>query len=101
MNDVERFPVQLLEAALNLGLFFLLYYLLNKGKLKGGLFALYLGLYSVIRFLDEFLRGDAYRGFFLGLSTSQVISIILFLFSAFYFIFIYRRKRIPENKKPG
>lgn len=101
VNDVERFPVQLLEAALNLGLFFLLYYLLNKGKLKGGLFALYLGLYSVIRFLDEFLRGDAYRGFFLGLSTSQVISIILFLFSAFYFIFTYRRKRIPENKKTG
>ena len=35
-------------------------------------------LYAPARFLLEFLRGDAYRGIFLGLSTSQWISLFLF-----------------------
>ncbi|MBQ1507543.1 MAG: prolipoprotein diacylglyceryl transferase [Ruminococcus sp.] len=98
INDVERFPVQLLEAALNLGLFFLLYYLLRKNRLKGGLFSLYLGLYSIVRFCDEFLRGDAYRGFLFGLSTSQLISIIIFIYALIFFAvyFARRKKNISE-----
>ena len=86
INDVQRFPVQLLEAVLNLALFFLLAYLLRKGVLKGRLFALYLIIYSVIRFFDEFLRGDTYRGFLFGLSTSQIISILLFIGAVLFFI---------------
>lgn len=86
INDVQRFPVQLLEAALNLLLFFLLAYLLKKPKFKGRLFVAYLIIYSVIRFFDEFLRGDAYRGFLFGLSTSQIISIILFVGAIAYLI---------------
>ena len=42
------------------------------------LLPLYLALYAPARFLLEFLRGDAYRGIFLGLSTSQWISLFLF-----------------------
>ena len=93
INGVVRFPVQLLEAALNLGLFFLLAYLLRKNKLKGGLFALYLLIYSVIRFFDEFLRGDSYRGFLFGLSTSQIISILLFVGAVVYFVCYFRRHK--------
>lgn len=84
INDVQRFPVQLLEALLNLILFVVLAYLLRKNICKGKLFAIYLISYSVIRFFNEFLRGDDYRGFLFGLSTSQIISIILFAGSIIY-----------------
>lgn len=86
VNDVNRFPVQLIEAGLNFMLFLLLDYLLRKDKVKGGLFALYLVIYAVIRFSDEFFRGDLYRGFLFGLSTSQIISIILFVCGGVYLI---------------
>lgn len=93
VNDVQRFPVQLLEATLNLLLFFALAYMLNKGIFKGRLFAVYLLSYTVIRFFDEFLRGDTYRGFLFGLSTSQLISIILFVCSLIY-LFVKRKNKI-------
>lgn len=87
INDVPRFPVQLLEAALNVLLFMLLYGLYKKSittctALQGKLLPIYLLCYSVIRFFDEFLRGDDIRGFIFGLSTSQFISILLFAISA-------------------
>lgn len=96
VNDVNRFPVQLLEATLNFGLFLLLAYFLKKGMFKGRLLAIYLFLYSIIRFCDEFLRGDTYRGFLFGLSTSQIISIILFIGSLTYLI-IFNLKSKKEN----
>lgn len=77
-NGVPRFPVQLAEAAFELMLFLLLWRLIHRGKLKGQLFTLYLILYSAGRFILEFLRGDEYRGFLAGFSTSQIISIIIF-----------------------
>ena len=78
-NGVNRFPIQLVEASFNLLLFILIYYLFRKGKIKGKLLYLYLILYSIIRFALEFFRGDSYRGFLLHLSTSQIISILIFL----------------------
>ena len=75
-NGVSRFPVQLVEAAWNLVLFLLLARLQRRGRDR--LLPLYLALYAPARFLLEFLRGDAYRGIFLGLSTSQWISLFLF-----------------------
>lgn len=96
VNDVQRFPVQLLEAGLNLLLFFLLAYLLRKDRHKGKLFAFYLIIYSVIRFFDEFLRGDTYRGFLFGLSTSQIISILLFI-GAIVYLIVKRRSNVKNN----
>lgn len=85
INDVSRFPVQLLEALLNVVLFFVLWYLYRRihseGRFAGKLIFVYLLLYAVMRFFDEFLRGDAIRGFIFGLSTSQFISCILFAVS--------------------
>ncbi len=97
LSGVQRFPVQLLEAFLNLLLFFLLYYFLKKGMLKGKLFATYLIIYSIIRFFDEFLRGDTYRGFLFGLSTSQIISILLFTASLIFLI--VKKYKSTHNKK--
>lgn len=84
-NGVCRFPVQLLEALLNLGLFLILHFGRKRQRRqvdeKAGssvpLLPVYLGLYSVIRFGDEFLRGDYNRGIFGPFSTSQWISLAL------------------------
>ena len=79
VNDVSRFPVQLLEAALNLVLAGVLYLLLRHSRkapwLRGNLLKIYFVLYGIIRFCDEFLRGDVNRGIWGIFSTSQWISI--------------------------
>lgn len=82
-NHVNRFPIQLVEASYNLCLFIILYSLYKKNKLTGKLLGLYLVLYPIGRFIFEFFRGDEYRGFLFGLSTSQIISILLFIFGIF------------------
>ena len=78
-NGVARFPVQLLESALLFAPFFLLAALFRRGALRAKLLALYLAVYAVLRFLLEFLRGDAIRGVYFGLSTSQWISLAILL----------------------
>lgn len=95
-NGVPRVPVQLYEAAFELALFAALSVLLRKGKLQGKLLPLYLVTYAAGRFVLEFLRGDEYRGFILGLSTSQFISIFVFIAAAAYFIFAPVKKQ-PSN----
>lgn len=91
-NGVRRFPVQLLESALNLLLFWLLDRLRRRGVLRGRLLGLYFVLYAVIRFADEFLRGDALRGSALGLATSQWVSLVMFAVGAAILLFAGRRK---------
>ena len=80
---VVRFPVQLCEAMCNFVLFVVLLLLFRNavltGKGKGRLFFVYLLSYSVIRFTLELFRGDLIRGIWWGLSTSQWISIMIFI----------------------
>jgi phosphatidylglycerol:prolipoprotein diacylglycerol transferase len=89
-NGVSRFPVQLLEALFNLCLFFLLNYLLKKKIFENKLIYVYLAIYATGRFFLEFLRGDAYRGIWLFLSTSQIISLLI-VFTVI-FLLLYKRK---------
>lgn len=94
-NGVPRVPVQLLEAGFEFLLAGLLWYLLLKKvpRSQGKLLALYLLIYPVGRFVLEFLRGDEYRGFIFGLSTSQFIGFFVFAAAALYLL-IY-----PDLKK--
>ena len=78
-NGVPLFPVQLLEALLNAGLFFLLRAYTQRPRRPFSAVRLYLLLYTPLRFFLEFLRYDAARGLFLGLSTSQWLSAALLL----------------------
>jgi len=78
-------PVQLYEAVFDLILFLFLYFGFWKDKPTHSKALLYLSLYTSFRFFIEFFRGDAVRGIWGGLSTSQWISLsflpmILFLF---------------------
>lgn len=76
-HGVALFPVQLLEAALNLVLFCILYTYARKPRKPGKVLGYYLVAYGIERFFLEFLRGDLERGSIFGISTSQFISLIL------------------------
>ena len=100
LKDVEvatRFPVQLVESVCNFILFLVLNRLYKKEKFKGSLLLVYLMNYSVIRFILEFFRGDEYRGFLFGLSTSQIVSIGLFIISLILFIKDRKNNNIKEQ----
>lgn len=73
-----RHPVQLYEAVSLFVLGFILFKLIRLKKPASFIIGSYFISYTVIRFVLEFFRGDKIRGvYFFGLSTSQVISIIL------------------------
>jgi len=73
-SGIERYPVQLLESISLFTLAFFAIKLIKQGKEA---ISFYLISYSIIRFLLEFIRGDLIRGEYIGLSTSQIISIII------------------------
>ena len=78
LSEVPRFPVQLMESGLNLLLFVFLYIYGRKKRKPGMVLGLYLICYTIIRTITEMFRGDMVRGVTeVGLSTSQIISIIL------------------------
>ena len=83
---VPLHPTQLYEAAGNLVIFLILNNALGR-SLKGGLkpgavTLLYAALYSVERFLIDFLRGDDRGALTLGLSPAQQISAAVFIAAA-------------------
>ncbi len=98
INGVVRFPIQLLESVCNFVLSAILFFLLkkseNSSRLRGKLLYIYLISYGVIRFLDEFLRGDEVRGFVWIFSTSQLISLISVCIS---FILLIKSTYIPTS----
>lgn len=78
-NGVPYFPIQLVCSACNILLFvFLLLYEKHRHR-QGKTLPVYLIVYAVGRFIIEFFRGDEIRGFILGLSTSQWISIFVLI----------------------
>lgn len=92
-NGVSLFPVQLLEAVLLFLLFIVLLILYFKKKGEGFLAAGYLISYAIIRFILEFFRGDKARGILLGLSTSQIISILIIVCVTVILILNKRKKK--------
>ncbi|MGI6632764.1 MAG: prolipoprotein diacylglyceryl transferase [Bacillota bacterium] len=80
-----RHPYQLYESILDLFLFFGLMYLSSRVQVKGGLFVIYAGGYSAIRFLLEFFRDN--DDYLAGISYGQWFSLLAIAAS----ILIYRR----------
>jgi len=76
-HDIALFPVQLLEAVLNMILFVIMYIKFRKKETHQEAITFYLIGYSILRFLLEFFRYDAQRGIFFNLSTSQWISLLV------------------------
>lgn len=99
-NEVGLFPVQLAEAIFDFGLFAILAVLEMHKKCENIRTYIYLLSYSLVRFGLEFLRGDAYRGAFGGLSTSQWISILIIVAVMLQMIVKGKRMRkaLPRRK---
>lgn len=90
----QRIPIQLIEAMFNLGIFFYLLFLFRKDNWKEKhLLRRYLLIYSIGRFLFEFLRGDIVRGVVCGVSFSQIISILIWI----YLISTYKKTNVKEE----
>lgn len=78
-------PTQLFESAAELAIFFILMWMFKRKKFDGQVFAAYLFLYGIARFLIEFLRGDPGRGEVFGtlMTGTQLIAICLVLTGGF------------------
>jgi phosphatidylglycerol:prolipoprotein diacylglycerol transferase len=95
--QVSLFPIQLLEAALNMLLFIALFIFARKRRKPGYVPAFYLIGYSVQRFILEFFRYDVQRGVYFGLSTSQWISAVLLAAAVLMIILPNRRKKAKDS----
>jgi phosphatidylglycerol:prolipoprotein diacylglycerol transferase len=100
-TDTYLHPTQLYESFAMLLVFFFLLWLHKRKRFGGQVILTYALLYSVIRFAIEFVRADP-RGDILGLttltglSTSQMISIVIGL-SALILLVVRRRRAHPVN----
>ena len=95
-NGVPRVPIQLIEAACNAAIFCVVLALFVRGRLPQRLIGVYGLLYGCVRFVDEFWRGDAYRGFLGPLSTSQWISLLVIAASVVLLVVVGRRRRLTR-----
>src|SRR5580765_8470428 len=94
--NVPLHPVQLYESVVCLVLFGFLVWLERRPHRDGTIIGAYTLLYAVARFVLEFFRGDADRGFVFGglLSTSQFIGLVLFVIAVV--VLISRRRAGPR-----
>jgi len=99
--DVHLHPTQLYESFAMLIVFVFLLFLHRRRRFNGQVILTYALLYSVIRFLIEFVRDDP-RGDVLGLttltglSTSQLISIVVGIASLIFLIIRWRRANVAK-----
>jgi len=82
---IPLYPTQLFEAGGEFVNFLVLLVVYRFRKFDGQVFWLYPVLYSILRFIVEFFRGDAARGVYFGgaISTSQLVSIGMLFLSFF------------------
>lgn len=98
--NTPLFPVQLLEASLLLITFGILFTVTLKYPQKRGLpTILYTLIYSVIRFVLEFFRGDKERGGIGFLSTSQIVSLLLLTSCVIFLVCIKKCKSFDIGDK--
>ena len=99
LRSVALHPVQLYESFLLCVLFIILYKLFKKKCFDGQVFCAYFMCYAVIRIITEQFRGDGIRGFIISnlISTSQFISLIMFIISLVLF-FYFKRHFLYKNK---
>lgn len=84
------FPVQLLDAVLNIVIMAVLLLFERRRPRRGALFPLYLILYTLMRFGVEFLRGDYAGG--VGIFTpGQFVCLLLFPVAVVWFVRAQRR----------
>lgn len=94
-----RIPTQIIESLYSLFTFFAVRYADRRFALRGANLFTFAGLYGLFRFFNEFLRVNPKA--FLGLSGSQVSSILLVISSVVFFASNYDKlkKRSTHGKR--
>jgi phosphatidylglycerol:prolipoprotein diacylglycerol transferase len=87
-------PVQLYETILNLLLAGILFYLVRKGR-RGMAMSCYILAYGILRFVDEFFRGDHPKKelVFNILTPAQTIGLIMIPLGIFLLIYFIRKEQ--------
>lgn len=93
-NGVALVPIQLIEAAANLGIFIVVLICQRHLRRPERSLAVYFVSYAACRFVLEFFRGDYIRGQLLGLSTSQWISACIILYCLIIYVIWQRKKTL-------
>lgn len=65
----------------------------EKKQSKTDTLQIYLVTYAIFRFCIEFFRGDAIRGFFLGFSTAQWVSLAIII------CYVYRHFKTCRTRR--
>lgn len=91
---IQVFPTWFVEAFFDIILFVGITFVYKK-RVSGIRTAIYMIAYSLYRFSIEFIRGDDIRGVFGMFSTSQYISIFLFMIGI-YILFSSHRSNMPN-----
>ena len=98
--NVPLHPTQIYTSIGALGIFGVLFWLRKRKSYQGQVFWVYIILYSTMRFIVDFFRGDQIcetRGYFFQILTlTQVLSLVLFL-SALYMLWTMRRKKATKH----
>jgi phosphatidylglycerol---prolipoprotein diacylglyceryl transferase len=101
-TDVPLHPTQLYESFAMLIVFFFLLWLHKHKRFSGQVILFYALLYSIIRFLIEFVRDDPRGDIFglttlTGLSTSQIISLVVGATALIMLIIRWRKAQLLVN----
>lgn len=98
----NRYPTQLFEALFCFIAFAVFMLLILKTEKRGYLLALYAASYSVFRFFNEFMRADHRGGADIGISPSQVQSLVLIVVATAYILVKMlwwdQRKKLPTEQ---
>lgn len=86
VHGLERYPVQLMEASFLIILYLITY---KRIKMNREVVGFYIISYAVVRFFLEFLRGDLIRGVYYGVTTSQIISLLLI-----FMVLLFKRLKL-------
>ena len=108
LESLPVWPTQLMEAFGNLAICLFLFWLWRRRRFVGHIFLSYLMAYGVLRFLVEIFRGDADRGAYLGVSTSQWLSLMIIAGAAGVWVALSKRGGLepaepcgPQNAPTG
>jgi len=87
LEGAFRHPTQIYHIAHNFLIFIILWLIRKRIKVEGNLLLIYLLLYGIACFISEFFRDNPL--FILGLTGSQIFSILIFFASLIYLLYRY------------
>ncbi|MCL4466370.1 MAG: prolipoprotein diacylglyceryl transferase [Chloroflexi bacterium] len=99
-HDLPVQPTMIYESLANFVIFAILWQVEQRKPVHGYTLSLYMILYSTVRFLDEFTRGDP-ADMLLNLRLAQVVSLGTLALGLALFVYVRRQARERETRWAG